>query len=158
MSISIPSEVSSDTYTITNTYTGSLGGTFTLETNAIISIAEEVTTTNSTANTTTTSTANTTTPTNENNDDCEKHCLNASSSAQCGVYMSLVVVAMLIPTTAFALAINYTTIKNLIKDSLNTQNRHDYEKQENGPTTQNQNDAPNIEEMEMQRTINLRNI
>ena len=69
--------------------------------------------------------------------------------------MSLVVVAMLIPTTIITIAINYKAIKNLLKDDLIEQSNNDYEQQENRLTTENQNDDPNAEEMGMQRTINL---
>ena len=77
VSISNPSEVSSDTYTITNTYTGSLGTTFTLNKNVTISIVGD-----------------TTTP--ENNED-DNHCLNASSEGFCAFFVILIIFGVLAP-------------------------------------------------------------
>ena len=77
VSISNPSAVSNDTYTITNTYTGVLGSTFTLQTNAIISLAEGVVSNN------------------ENNSD-DDHCMSASSEGLCIFYIVLIAVGAFI--------------------------------------------------------------
>ena len=60
VSISIPSETSSDNFTITNTYTGVLGNNFTLATDLTINIVEAQVVTNN---------SNTNTNTNNNEDD-----------------------------------------------------------------------------------------
>ena len=95
VSISNPSEVSSDTYTITNTYTGSLGVTFTLTTNATISIVEDTTTNNTTTTTNTTATNNTTTTPDENSNEDDDHCLNASSEGFCALFVILIIFGVL---------------------------------------------------------------
>ena len=92
VSISNPSEISNDTYTITNTYSGSLVGSFTLNTNAIISLAEEIiinTTDTSNSTVSNSTTVSNTTTNNENNED-KDHCLNAPSDVVCGVYIALI--------------------------------------------------------------------
>ena len=60
VSISIPSEISSDNFTITNTYTGVLGNNFTLATDLTINIVEAQVVPNN---------SNTNTNTNTNDDD-----------------------------------------------------------------------------------------
>ena len=73
VSLSIPNEESSDTYTITNSYTGVFGSTFTLTTNATISL-----------------TSATTSLTNGTNSD-DDYCLNASSEGLCAFFVILIV-------------------------------------------------------------------
>ena len=103
VSISSPSEVSNNTYTITNTYSGSIVSSFSLETNAVISVIEEVvinttdqsSSTNTSSSTTSNSTTNSTTSNNENIEDVG-HCLNAPSDAVCGVYIALIELVLFI--------------------------------------------------------------
>ena len=104
VSISTPSEIYNGTYTQTNTYTGVLGNTFTLQNNAIISLSEEVV--NSTTN-------------NENKDD-DGHCLNASSKGLCAFFIFLIVVGALIPVISIGVFL-YCKLKkpkNLNKNNM----------------------------------------
>ena len=149
VSISNPSEVSNDTYTITNMYTGVLGSTFTLQNNAIISLAEEVVT-NTTTNTTTTN--------NENNDD-DDYCLNASSKGLCGFFIFLIIGGVLLPVVIFGtiLYCKHRKSKNLNKNNMTRVNQSeanepDYEQEGNDPAADQQNDVPNLETMGMHRT------
>ena len=71
VSISNPSAASSDTYNITNTYTGSLGNTFALNTSLTINIVEGTTTSD------------------------DDHCLNASSEGFCALFAILIAVGVL---------------------------------------------------------------
>ena len=85
VTLSIPNEESSDTYTITNSYTGVLGSTFTLTTNATISI------------------------TNATNSD-DDYCLKASSEGMCAFFVILIVVGVLAPFI-FVFALIYCKYK-----------------------------------------------
>ena len=144
VSISNPSEVSNDTYTITNTYTGVLGSTFTLQNNAIISLAEEVVT-NTTTNTTTTN--------NENNDD-DDYCLNASSKGLCGFFIFLIIggVIILFSIIGTVLYCKLKKPKNLNKNDMTRVNQYETNEPDNDPAADQQNDVPNLETMGMHRT------
>ena len=86
VSISTPSEVSSDTYTISNSYaSGVLVSSFTLDTNVNISITAQ---------------------TNNTNDD-DDYCLNASSKAVCGIFIALIVIGVFAPVIFILIVIYY---------------------------------------------------
>ena len=142
VSISNPSEIYNGTYTLTNTYTGVLGNTFTLQNNAIISLSEEVV--NSTTN-------------NENKDD-DDHCLNASSKGLCAFFIFLIIVGALIPVIFIGVFLycKLKKSKNLNKNNMTRVNQSEanepeYDQDNNAPIEEQQDDAPNIEIMGMHR-------
>ena len=144
VSISNPSAVSNDTYTITNTYTGVLGSTFTLQNNAIISLAEEVVT-----NTTTNETNTNTTSNNENNSD-DDHCMNASSEGLCIFYIVLIAFGAFILIAILVLSI-YCKFKKPRTDMTRVNqsecNEPDYNQVQNRQTLGQENNGPNAEDL-----------
>ena len=144
VSISNPSAVSNDTYTITNTYTGVLGSTFTLQTNAIISLAEEVVT-NTTSN-------------NENNSD-DDHCMNASSEGLCIFYIVLIAVGAFILIAILVLSI-YCKFKKPRTDMARV-NQFECDEQDNNQvqniqTLRQENNGPNAEDLGIHKITDAR--
>ena len=78
-----PSTSSSDTYTITNTYTGVTGSSFALTTDLNISVTGS--------------------STNSSNDD--KHCFGLSSGAECGLVIFAIAFAVIAPIIAIAVIV-----------------------------------------------------
>ena len=148
VSISSPSAVSSDTYTITNTYTGSLGVTFTLTTNATISIVEDTTTNNTVNNTT-----NNTTAPDENNNEDDNHCLNASSEGLCAFFVILIIFGVLAPVIIGAILycklrkprVDTTRVEQLNQTEVNNANNS------NEITTRQQNGNPYDEAVDIDK-------
>ena len=144
VSISNPSAVSNDTYTITNTYTGVLGSTFTLQTNAIISLAEEVVT-NTTSN-------------NENNSD-DDHCMNASSGGLCIFYIVLIAFGAFILIAILVLSI-YCKFKKPRTDMTRVNqsecNEPDYNQVQNRQTLGQENNGPNAEDLGIHKITDAR--
>ena len=152
VSISSPSAVSSDTYTITNTYTGSLGVTFTLTTNATISIVEEITTNNTVNNTTN----NTTTTPDENNNKDDDHCLNASSEGLCAFFVILIIFGVLAPVIIIG-AIIYFKLRKPKVDTNRAEQLNQTEvnnvQDDNLPPTHQQNGDLNDEAMDIDKFV-----
>ena len=162
VSISNPSAVSNDTYTITNTYTGVLRSTFTLETNAIISLAEEVvtnTTTNTTNTTDTTDTTNrNTTSNNENNSD-DDHCMSASSEELCILYIVLIAVGAFILIAVLVFSI-YCKFKKPKTDMTRVNQfecmEPDDNQVQNRQALRQENNGPNAEDLVIHKTTDAR--
>ena len=131
-SISDPTALNSDSYTIANTYLG-VTGNFVLNTNLTINVIEETSTTNN----------------NTNND--EDHCLGTSSEALCGVLVAVIIIIALIPIIAIG-AIVYCKCKkrpqgdrSRINDDEN--NVSHCESEVNRPTTNHQNQPQDAEDV-----------
>ena len=131
-SISDPTALSSDSYTIANSYVGVVAN-FTLNTNLTINIIEETSTTNN----------------NTNND--EDHCLGTSSEALCGVLVTVIIIIALIPIIAIG-AIVYCKYKkrpqgDRSRINENEQNVSHCESEVNRPTTNHQNQPQDAEDV-----------
>ena len=129
-SISDPTTLNSDSYTIANSYVGVVAN-FTLNTNLTINVIEETSTTNN----------------NTNND--EDHCLGTSSEALCGVLVTVIIIIALIPIIAIG-AIVYCKYKkrpqgDKSRINENEQNDSHCESEVNGPTTNHQNQSQDAE-------------
>ena len=92
-----PDTLGSDTYTITNTYTGVYGETITFTTDLNITVIDPSTVNNTTPNNTNTNNTNTNTTSSSGSNSDEDHCLGASSEALCGLLVTLIVVGALLP-------------------------------------------------------------
>ena len=134
-SISDPTTLNSDSYTIANTCLG-VTENFVLNTNLTIDIIEETSNSNNTNN-------------NTKND--EDHCLGASSEALCGVLVTVIIIVAMIPIIAIG-AIVYCKYKkrpqgdrNRINE--NEQNDSHCESEVNRPTTNHQNQPQDAEDV-----------
>ena len=87
-----PDTASSDTYTITNTYTGVFGTSIALTTNLKITVAG-LTSTNNTNSTNTNSTNTNSTNTSSDSKNDDNYCLDTSSEAVCGIVVTVIIVA-----------------------------------------------------------------
>ena len=134
VSISNSSAASSATYTITNTYTGSLGTTFTLNKNVTISIVGD-----------------TTTP--ENNED-DNHCLNASSEGFCAFFVILIIFGVLAPVIIIG-AIIYCKLRKPRVDANRVEQLNQTEvnnvQDDNLPPTHQQNGNPYDEAVDIDK-------
>ena len=146
MSISSPSEVSSDTYTITNTYTGALGNTFTLETDAIISLAEEVVDDTDTTTDTDTETNSTSSGGDSIDIDFEQY-FNDSTEELDKIYRSLSILAIFIIVVAIVVVIITIIICCKLRKSKKS-------KKKEGKSAASKEDLDYLKEMGIQIVIN----
>ena len=88
-----PTNLTSDTYTITNTYTGITGSSITLTTNVSVTVTEDR---------------------SEGSGDGEKYCFDTNSEAMCGIVATIIVIVGLVSVTV-AVLFAYTEGKKVGK-------------------------------------------
>ena len=115
ISMTNPDTSGSDTYTITNTYTGVSGSSITFTTDLNISvidiIAPNTTETNSTETNSTETNSTVTNNTNPNSSNDDKHCFGLSSGTECGIVITVIVLAFVIFIIVIAVFIHYNCKK-----------------------------------------------
>ena len=99
-----PETLGSDTYTITNTYTGVSGSSITFTTDLNITVIEYIAS-NTTVDNSTVDNTTVTNNTSSNSNNDEKHCFGRSSEAACGIVITAIVLGLLVPIIAITVLV-----------------------------------------------------
>ena len=116
-----PTNLTSDTYTITNTYTGITGSSITLTTNVSVTVTEDRSSSGS--------------------GDGEKYCFDTNSELMCGIVATIIVLVGLVSVTV-AVLFAYTEGKKIGKGSEEESERDDIEESQEHHSVQEHHHQP----------------